>query len=134
MVFIVVLNPREPLVMIFSESESAVLDHPFVVTPKHEYLELGKGIRGYRKRALFMFNLQRVQRYYIVHSAKLQLYYVGRKPERSSNNVLARNSQSSITVEVYRVMSSQWYGGNVTSRMPWHGDHLDLSKDVHPQM
>ena len=120
--------------MIFSESESAVLDHPFVVTPKQEYLELGKGIRGYRKRALFMFNLQRVQRYYIVHSAKLQLYYIGRKPEQSNNNILARNSQSSITVEVYRVMSSQWSSDNVTSRMPWHGDHLDLSKDVHPQM
>lgn len=117
--------------MIFSESQSAVLDHPFVVTPKQEYVELGKGIRGYKKRALFQFDLRRIQRYYIVHSAKLQLYFVNRKPERSNFNTLARSSQSQIFVEVYRVVSSQWSSANVTSRMPWHGDHLDLTKDVH---
>lgn len=117
--------------MIFSELESAVLDHPFVVTPKQEYIELGRGVRGYKKRALFRFNLRSIQRYHVVHSAKFLLYYVGRKPNRSVLDILRRRPQAPITIEIYLVTSSKWFGGNVTSRMPWHGDHLDLTKDVH---
>ena len=116
--------------MAFPLQDSAVLDNPFKVTPKREFLQLGKGERGYNKRALFIFDLRRIKRYDVIHSAKLQLYYYGEKQDRSSLNVLARNRRAPLTVEVYLVKSSKWKSSNVTSRMPWHGDHLDLSKDV----
>ena len=115
--------------MIFPVTESAVLDDPFKVMPKQEFIQLGKGERGYKKRALFSFDLRRIARHYILHSAKLQLYYVGEN-RQSSLNVLARSREPKITIEVYLVKSSAWDSSNVTSRMPWHGDHLDLSKDV----
>lgn len=81
-----------------------------------------------------MFDLRRIKRYDSIHSAKLQVYYVGEKYDTSSLNILARSLESKITVEVYLVKSSKWKSGNVTSRMPWHGDHLDLTKDVERRM
>ncbi|XP_065060841.1 uncharacterized protein LOC135688065 isoform X3 [Rhopilema esculentum] len=124
-----VANPVDPLALIFPVAESAVLDDPFKVMPKQEFIQLGKGERGYKKRALFSFDLRRIARHYILHSAKLQLYYVGEN-RQSSLNVLARSREPKIKIEVYLVKSSAWDSSNVTSRMPWHGDHLDLSKDV----
>lgn len=129
-----VVNRGTPLAMFFPTMDSAVLDNPFQVTPKREYMLLGKGVRGYKKRALFMFHVQRIQRHHIIHSAKLQMYYVGERQERSSLNILARNNRAPIVIEVYVVKSSRWKSSNVTSRMPWHGDHLDLSKDVDSKM
>eukprot|EP00794_Sanderia_malayensis_P015330 gene15330-16907_t len=133
MLGVIVFNPPN-IAMAFPVLDSVVLDNPFEVTPKREFLLLGKGERGYKKRALMTFDLRRIKRYDIIHSAKLQIYYAGEKQSRSSLNVLARTGRQSITVEAYLVKSSRWKSDNVTSRMPWHGDHLDLAKDVNSKL
>ena len=115
--------------MVFPSTEEAVLYDPYTVTPKNEYLLIGKDQRGYKKRALIKFNLNGLKRYDIVHSAKLQLYFVGQQIHKSLN-VLARFNRPTVTLEAYIVNSTDWTSENVTSRMPWHGDHLKIGKDV----
>lgn len=95
--------------------------------PNSEHMQAGKNKGESKKRFLISFDSKKITRRAIVHSAKLYLFLMDFGVS-SVEDEAARSPSNSL--EVYQIISTDWYPGNTTSVIPWHQDYLGIGKDV----
>jgi len=111
--------------LLFPCTDEAVIENSYHTSQLHqEYLYSGKTEYS-RKRILLKFDLRRIQRTDILHSATLQMYYTG-----ESRDTFSKGKLSSTFIEVYMITSSNWNSSHVTGRVPWMSDYLKVGQDT----
>lgn len=113
--------------MVIPTLDEAVINDPYHTTAQQEYLHVGRNSQ-YKKRILLKFDLRRIKRTDSVHSAGLQVFYVGQ-----SRSTFSSRSTRPSKLSAYLITSTNWNSTNVTSRVPWMEDYLSVGKDTDPK-
>lgn len=72
-----ILANQNDYAMVIPTLDEAVINDPYHTTAQQEYLHVGRNSQ-YKKRILLKFDLRRIKRTDSVHSAGLQVFYVGK--------------------------------------------------------
>ena len=111
----------------FEAEQHVTIAHEYNNVPNTEHMVAGKNKGQPKKRFLISFDTKKIPRRAIVHSADLYLYLAEFGASDVNDEAAAFPSNS---LEVYQVISTDWFPDNTTSVIPWHQDYLGIGTDV----